>query len=193
MAEMTNIAFYTPSAGSFLYDKHNQSSDSSHYRSEQKESYQVACHMLRRKFPSQPHPNDLQIDSCCTTPSATWTNWELTERRQYTQAIGMRNARLAHAAAIEGRGNCFLGTTILTMIHFTSLLWTFARCACSWRRRSRLRILSVPRPILLHGIELYDLGASIGLRRTVIVAFPVAAWVSNVPQNGVAIPTLGSD
>lgn len=40
------------------------------YRSVQRELYQVACHMLRRKFPSQPHPNDLRIDSCCTTPSA---------------------------------------------------------------------------------------------------------------------------
>lgn len=57
------------------------------------------------------------------------------------------------------------------MIYFTSLLRTFARCASSWWRRPRLRILPVPRPILLHGIELYDLGASIGLRRTVIEAF----------------------
>lgn len=67
------------------------------------------------------------------------------------------------------------------MIHFTSLLGTFARCASSWRRRPRLCILPVPRPILLHGIELYDLGASIGLRRTVIVAFPVCTLGKQPP------------
>ena len=77
------------------------------------------------------------------------------------------------------------------MIYFTSLLWTFARCASSWWRRPRLCILPVPRPILLHGIELYDLCISIGLRRTVVVVFPVELGVSNLPQNGVAVPTLG--
>ena len=109
MAQVTNVAFDTPSARPFLYDNHNQSLDPTHHRSAHRELYQVACHMLRRKCPSQPHPNDLRIDSCCTTLGATWANWELTERRQYTQAIGMRNVRLAHTATMGGKGELLLG------------------------------------------------------------------------------------
>ncbi len=36
-------------------------------------------------------------------------------------------------------------------------------------------MLPIPRPILLHDIQLYDLRASIGLRRTVVVDFPCCA------------------
>lgn len=106
MTQMTDVAFYTTGTWPFLYDSHSKSLDPTHYRSAHKESYQVACHMLRRKSPSQPHPNDLRIDSCCTT---AWANWELTERRQYTQAIGRRNARLAHGAVMGGKGEWLLG------------------------------------------------------------------------------------
>jgi hypothetical protein len=123
MAQVTNVAFDTPSARPFLYDNHNQSLDPTHHRSAHRELYQVACHMLRRKSLSQPHPNDLQIDSRCTTPRAIWANWELTDRRQYTQAISRRNARLAHAAAIEGNGELFLGhnNTYHDLLYVSSL------------------------------------------------------------------------
>ena len=70
------------------------------------------------------------------------------------------------------RGPHFADATVRTMVYFASLFWTLAG-ACR-RRRSRLRILSVIRPILLHDIESQELKASIGLRRSTIVV--VGSW-----------------
>lgn len=168
MAEVADVTFYTTSAWPFLCNNQNQPLDQRMNGECIGELYQVACHMLRKKSPSQPHPNNSHTAQH-SVPLGPIE--KLTERRQYTQAVGMHIPRLANDASMAGIEEKLVVALPLTVVYFASFLRTLAcrACACTWRRRPRLRILAVPCSILLHDIGFYNLRASIGYRRLVIV------------------------
>lgn len=65
-------------------------------------SYQIACHMLFQRY--QVSTSNLHKLTCDTTGiDVSWTNRLLTERRQYTQAVGTRS-RISDSAEKKKHG-----------------------------------------------------------------------------------------
>lgn len=95
MTEMADVPFYTTSARSLLYDTTVLALSFKRYsiaaKGESEGSYQVACHMLFKRSPGQRHPSkSAQTRMQHNCRYVRCTNRGLTERRQYTHAVGTR-------------------------------------------------------------------------------------------------------
>ena len=135
-------------------------------------SYQVACHMLFQRYLVS--TSNLHKLTCDTTGiDVSWTNRLLTERRQYTQAVGTRPGisdsagKKKHGKMEQGvKGFCCPSSKVvcsLTMIHLAPLLWILGGARrCCRRRISRRGLRRLARPIPV-AIVLHDIGS--GARR----------------------------